>query len=83
MLDEVLQRANVTLNPIVEMPDSKLMAEFIKENDCIGYFIKEEIENYNLVPLKLKEEMPQNYIGMIYHKTTINRVTKKFIELVL
>lgn len=42
MLDEVLQKTNITLNPIIEMPDSKLMAEFIKENDCIGYFIKEE-----------------------------------------
>lgn len=39
MLDEFLPKTNITLNPIIEMPDSKLMAEFI---DCIGYFIKEE-----------------------------------------
>ena len=83
MLDDILQPLNINLHPIMEMPDSRLMAEFIKENDCIGYFIKEEIDNYDLVSLKLKEEMPLNYIGVIYHKATINKVTKKFIELVL
>lgn len=83
MLDEVLQPLNIKLHPIIEMPDSKCMAEFIKENDCIGYFIKEEIEEYDLVPLNLKESMPVNYIGIIYPKNTINNVAKKFAELVI
>lgn len=82
MLDEVLQPLDIKLKPIIEMPDSKCMAEFIKENDCIGYFIKEEIEQYDLVALDLKELMPVNYIGIIYHKS-INNITKKFVELVL
>ena len=82
MLDEVLQPLDIKLKPIIEMPDSKCMAEFIKKNDCIGYFIKEEIEQYDLVALDLKELMPVNYIGIIYHKS-INNITKKFVELVL
>ena len=83
MLDSILQSLNIKLNPIMEMPDSKGMAEFIKNNHCIGYFIKEEVKAYELVPLELKEEMPQNNIGIIYSKNTINRIAKAFIELVL
>lgn len=82
MLDEVLQPLDIKLKPIIEMPDSKCMAEFIKKNDCIGYFIREEIEQYDLVALDLKELMPINYIGIIYHKS-INNITKKFVESVL
>ena len=59
------------------------MADFVKENEYIGYFVKEEVETFDLVPLILDIEMPKNYIGMIYSKNTINLITKKFIELVL
>ncbi len=83
MLDEALQPLNIKLKPIIEMPDSKCMAEFIKENDCLGYFIKEEIEEYGLVALNLEESMPVNYIGIIYPRSTINSISKKFVELVL
>ena len=83
MLDDILQPLNINLHPIMEMPDSKGMAEFIKHNDCIGYFIKEEVESYGLVPLTLKEEMPKNHIGIIYSKNTINNIAKTFIELVI
>ena len=82
-LDEILQSSNIGLSPIIEMPDSKLMAEFIKNNNCIGYFIEEEIEEYNLKELKLKEELPKNFIGIVYPKNAINNIAKKFVELVL
>lgn len=82
-LDEILTNFNIKYNPIIEMPDSKGMAEFIKNNDCIGYFIKEEIDAYNLIALDLEEKMPINHIGIIYSKYTINNITKKFVELVL
>lgn len=83
MLDEVLTPYNIKLEPKIEMPDSKLMADFVKKNEYIGYFVKEEVNTFNLVPLKLDIEMPKNHIGLIYSKTTINLVTQKFIELVL
>ena len=69
--------------PTIEMPDSKLMADFVKNNEYIGYFIKEEVEEYGLVPLKLDVKMPQNCIGMIYSKNTISLIAKKFIDIVL
>lgn len=83
MLDEVLQANNVELSPMIEMPDSKLMIDFISNNDFIGYFIEEELENTNLVKIDLKEKMPINSIGMIYHKKSINEIAKKFTELVI
>lgn len=83
MLDEVLQSNNVELKPNIEMPDSKLMIDFINNNDFIGYFIEEELKNTDLVKIPLKEQMPINSIGMIYHKKTINSLAKKFVELVV
>ena len=83
MLDEILQINGIELNPKYQMPDSKLMADFIKENDFVGYFIEDEVKEYDLVKLKLKEEMPINSIGIIYPKKTINHVAKDFVNIVL
>lgn len=82
MLDNLLLKYNITLKIDDLMPDSKVMADYIKANDCIGYFIEDEIETYDLVKIELKEDTPINPVGIIYPKT-INRVTKEFVELVL
>lgn len=83
MLDDVLQEHNLSLTPIVEMPDSKLMIDFVTENDCIGYFIKEELEESDLVEIPLQEAMPQNSYGIIYYKNTLNILVERFVKLVL
>lgn len=83
MLDDTIQLSNTKLDPVIEMPDSKLMIDFVKEKDFIGYFIEDEIKNSNLKILKLKDQMPSNAIGLIYHKDTTTNNAKKFIELVL
>jgi len=82
MLDEILQKDNIKLNPKHLMPDSKLMADYIKANDYIGYFIEDELKEYDLVKIELKEEMPKNPIGIIYPKKTINHVARDFVEIV-
>lgn len=83
MLDEILQKDNIKLNPKHLMPDSKLMADYIKANDYIGYFIEDELKEYDLVKIDLKEEMPKNPIGIIYPKKTINHVARDFVTSVL
>ncbi len=83
MLDMVLQSNNIQLFPIMEMPDSKLMADLINNNDYIGYFIEEEVKNYNLVKLNLEDQLPVNLIGLIYRKNTMNIITKNFVKMVL
>lgn len=80
MLDEVLQKNNIELIPKHLMPDSKLMADIIKENNFVGYFIENEIIEYDLQKLELKEQMPTNAIGIIFPKYLTNDITQKFIE---
>ena len=82
MLDEILQRNDVELDPKYQMPDSKLMADFIKKNDFIGYFIEDEIEEYDLVKIELKEKTPINAIGIIYPKKTINHFILPFTSII-
>ena len=65
-LSELLTSINEELTVSIEMPDSKLMAELVNNNDYIGYFILDEALEYNLIPLMLDVEMPYNYIGLIY-----------------
>lgn len=83
MLDRILQSNNIELNPIMEMPDSKLMADLVNGNDYIGYFVEDEAEHYNLQKLNLDILLPTNSIGLIYRKNTMNKITKNFVEMVL
>ena len=83
MLDEILQSKNIEIKPQHLMTDSKLMADYIKANNFIGYFIEDELEEYNLAKIELKEEMPKNPIGIIYPKRTINHVARDFVTTVL
>lgn len=83
MLDETLQKNSIELHPKHLMPDSKLMADYIKANDYIGYFIEDELETYDLIKIPLEETMAINPIGIIYPKTNINHVAKDFVDIVL
>lgn len=83
MLDILLQSNNIELTPVMEMPDSKLMADLVKDNDYIGYFIDNEADNYDLAKLKLDVQLPVNSIGLIYRKNTMNLITKNFVKMVL
>ena len=77
LLDEVLQKLNIELVSKIEMPDSKLMGDFVNTNDYIGYFIKEEAKHYGLVEINVKEKLPTNSIGMIYFENILSVTRKK------
>lgn len=81
LLDESLQKNNIDLNPQIEMPDSKLMIDFVNNSDYIGYFIEDELKDTPLVILNLKEDMPLNSIGLI-HFNNVNTITKNFVKFV-
>lgn len=84
MLDEILQRNNVVLNPTIEMPDSKLMVDFVKNTEYIGYFIKEELNDTDLIELNINEDLPLNSFGIVYLKNyNSNYHVKNFIKLIL
>ncbi len=82
-LDEVLQQNGIELQPLLQMPDSRLMSEMVKANDFIGYFIEDELADFDLVELKLVEMLPSNAIGVIYPKRTINAVARNFVNSLL
>ena len=75
MLDEILLKNNVILK-------IDTMADYIKCNNSIGYFIEDELESYDLVKIDLEEEMPVNPVGIIYPKY-VNQVTREFIKSVI
>lgn len=83
LLDELLQSNSIKLDPSIEMPDSKLMADFVSKNDYVGYFIDIEANDFKLVKLDLQEDLPLNYVGIIYPKHTVNKITQEFIKLVV
>lgn len=83
MLDKILQSNDINLIPIMEMPDSKLMADLVKKNDYIGYFIEDEADNHGLEKLNLDVQLPINPIGLIYRKNSMNMITKNFVKMVL
>lgn len=83
LLDIILQKNNINLNDCSTMPDSKLMIDFVNNNDYIGYFTKEEIESTNLKEITLKEEMPINSIGIIYHKSLVNKIVGNFLDIII
>ena len=58
------------------------MADFVKDNDYIGYFIKDEINTYDLKEIELANQMPINSIGIIYSKNSLNPIAEHFVEIV-
>lgn len=80
-LNNYLQENNLTVAPIIELPDCKLMIELVKANVGIGYFIEEELENEELI--KLNIDLPLNPFGIIYSNSFINPISQSFIDLIL
>ena len=64
-------------------PDSRLMSEMVKANDFIGYFIEDELADFDLVELQLMERLPSNAIGVIYPRRTINAIARNFVDSLL
>lgn len=81
-LDEFLRTHNIKIDSLYFLPDSKCMADFVINNDFIGYFMEDEVAFYNLKNIKLDEEMPTNPVGVIYSKKA-NRMIKKIVEIIV
>lgn len=80
-LNNYLQENNLTVAPIIELPDCKLMIELVKAHVGIGYFIEEELETEELI--KLNIDLPLNPFGIIYSNSFVNPISQSFIDLIL
>jgi len=86
-LDNFTKGHNITLNPNMELASYSLVVEFTKIGLGIGYvtedYIKEDLKNKKLYKLKIKEKIPERYIGIALSKHNIpNFSTKKLIEII-
>lgn len=86
-LDNFAKANNVILKPNIELASYTLVVEFAKIGWGIGYatkdYIKKQLNNKELFELKLKEKIPNRYIGIALSKSHIpNFSTKKLIEII-
>ena len=86
-LDNIARKNMVVLKPNIELASYSLVVEFSKIGLGIGYvtkeYIKESIKNKELFELKIKEKIPNRYIGIALSKNHVpNFSTKKLIEII-
>lgn len=83
-IDDLFLKNGITVNPQLELPNSKLMIDIVKNNNYIGLFIKdsieEELNNSELHKISIKEKIENNKIVMLSPKNLPNIVSKLFIE---
>ena len=86
-LDNFSKEHNIVLKPHIELASYSLVHEFTKIGLGIGYvtenYIKDDLKSEKLYKLKLKEKIPERYIGIALSKNnTPNFCTKKIIEII-
>lgn len=86
-LDNFLKEKNITLKPNIELASYSLVTEFCKAGFGIGYavkeFIQKDLNDGKIFPLKIKENIPERYIGFaISNKHLPSFSTKKLIEII-
>jgi len=86
-LDNFTKEHNIILKPNMELASYSLVVEFARIGLGIGYvtedYIKDDLNNKKLYKLKLKEKIPERYIGIALSKNNIpNFSTKKMIEII-
>jgi len=87
-LDDFAKENNTILKPNIELASYSLVVEFAKIGLGIGYatkdYVKEELKNKQLYEIKLKEKIPNRYIGIATSNNHLpNFSTKKLIEIII
>ena len=91
--NEILKKGKVDLLEkwnyfsLVALEKDDVVNKFLEGCKYIDDFSLEKSEKIALMLtlsyLTVKEKMPINSIGLIYHKKTINSIAKEFVELVV
>ena len=86
-IDNIAKEHGVILKPNMELASFTLVSEFTKMGLGIGYltkdYIKDSLNNKELYELKIKEIIPNRYIGIALPKNHIPSFsTKKLIEII-
>lgn len=85
-IDKLFLKKGIVINPQLELPNSNLMINIVKNNNFIGLFIKdsieEELKNKELYQIPIEENIENNKIVMLSLKNTTNIIPKLFIEFI-
>ena len=87
-LNEVTKKYDIILTPTMELASFSLVVEFTKIGYGIGYvtkeFVKKDLKNGKLAELKIKENIPNRYIGIAISKKHLpNFATRKLMEIII
>lgn len=84
IFDNVCNKNDIRINPIMEFGSNSLVKEFTLSGFGVGLlteeFIKDEIKSGKLIKLNTKLNLGSKYIGMLYTKDSINYAAKEFIS---
>lgn len=87
LIDNFAKKNGIELKPNIELTSYTLVTEFTKIGFGVGLVTKEyitkELENKELIPLKIKEKIPSRYIGIALSKNHLPSFsTKKLVEII-
>lgn len=84
IFDNVCNKNDIRINPIMEFGSNSLVKEFTLSGFGVGLlteeFVKDEIKSGKLIKLNTELNLGSKYIGMLYTKESINYAAKEFIS---
>ena len=84
IFDNVCNKNDIRINPIMEFGSNSLVKEFTLSGFGVGLlteeFVKDEIKSGKIIKLNTKLNLGSKYIGMLYTKESINYAAKEFIS---
>ena len=79
-LDDTLFKYDLTIEPTMELENSEIIMNYIKEGMGIGY-IPGTLVDDSLIKAKITEPLPVEVINLVYNEKALTVSSKSFIEL--
>ncbi len=82
-LDECFNRKGLSIDPKMELENTGMIINYIKEGMGIGYLLEsiaKSDDSFEII--ELAEELPTETINIVYNETTLTTSSKEFINLI-
>ncbi len=83
-IDEIFEKHNIKLNPIMEISTTEMTLKMIRKNIGIGWLIEdtvtEKLEKNKMKKIKVDIELPKIDIGIAYIENFITYAPERFIK---
>lgn len=81
-LEKIISEKNLTSSPVMELEDSQIILDYIKEGFGIGYLEKSIVSaNPDLEIVPLEETLPEETINLIYNEAALTSSSREFINM--